>query len=73
MFSTPLHVKMMERQSINDNSSNNDYDKKTRTLIQGMVEAEEKAIASRKKQAAPDYTLKDTTVAFPISTPTNMN
>jgi len=36
------------------NSSNNDYDDKTRTLIQGMVEAEEKAIAKRKKQAAPE-------------------
>ncbi len=36
------------------NSSNNDYDEKTRTLIQGMVEAEEKAIANRKKQAAPE-------------------
>ena len=36
------------------NSSNSNYDEKTRTLIQGMVEAEEKAIASRKKQSAPE-------------------
>ncbi|MFT4608384.1 MAG: sulfane dehydrogenase subunit SoxC, partial [Chitinophagales bacterium] len=39
---------------MDDNSSNNNYDEKTRTLIQGMVDAEEKAIASRKKQTAPE-------------------
>lgn len=31
-----------------------EYDEKTRSLIQGMVEAEEHAIAIRKKQAAPE-------------------
>ena len=36
------------------NSSNEDYDEATQSLIRGMVEAEEKAIASRKKSAAAD-------------------
>jgi sulfane dehydrogenase subunit SoxC len=36
------------------NSSNKDYDETTRALIQGMVDAEAKAIAARKQQATPD-------------------
>jgi sulfane dehydrogenase subunit SoxC len=36
------------------NSSNSDYDEETRALIQGMIEAEENAIASRKKQTASE-------------------
>jgi len=37
-----------------NSSSNSNYDEKTRALIQGMVDAEENAIASRKKQSAPE-------------------
>jgi sulfane dehydrogenase subunit SoxC len=36
------------------NNSNNDYDEATQSLIQGMIEAEEKAISSRKKQSVPE-------------------
>jgi sulfane dehydrogenase subunit SoxC len=37
-----------------NSSSNSNYDEKTRALIRGMIDAEEKAIASRKKQSAPE-------------------
>ncbi|MFT5657091.1 MAG: sulfane dehydrogenase subunit SoxC [Gammaproteobacteria bacterium] len=39
--------------------SNEDYDLPTQTLIQSMVDAEEKAIAKRKKQAAEDCECKN--------------
>jgi len=54
---------------MNGNILQDDYDEKTRSLIEGMVEAEKNAIASRKKQAAPEEECECRDGMFPNGKP----